>query len=827
MFTLLKLSYKNIFEKKFRCFLIVLSVALSVALIYTILSLSTTITTFYESEQNKSIGNTDLVLSKSKDAINPVFEQFTTDAFKGFDLEYALPVLEGFGYYEKDEVLNPVRFTGMNLNDFNQIYRDDFSNQTISAFKNLVILIGENTSERLKLSSGDVWTLTIGNRPYDFTVYEVHDDYNLLASSTMMESVVIPYETANEIMGLKNHLTSYYISINSDDVSKVERELNEAFPGFDTTKAVSSDDLSQMLTIIQVSLSLMTLSVLIVSCFIIFSSFKIIILERMTFIGTLRSLGSTIKNARKVLLLESIFYGIIGGFFGILLGFGALKLTLTQLLSMSDLEHTKIALVHPGYAFIGLLMAIVLVLGSSFMPIRKISKTSVKELLFSEVRNSKHFSLVRSIFGLILIVFGFYLVKTKVVELQMLFSFIGMILTIVGSALIVPVLVMLLRKPLSLILAPGMGYHSKAASIQLVNDKTLMNNIILLAMGLGIILMINTFSLSVGELVIDIYGKCQSDIVLMYREFDDTYVNKVKDIESVTHVYPTRGLFDLTANDEVVLPILEGIDTAYAKYAWDEFGEIFTPEFNEQFINQRTIIITTLLATKYDLKEGQTLTIHFENKSADYQIIKIVPSIMNNGNMSFIDTNFFVEDSSVSTYQGMYVNTDKPDYVVREMKKISPFAMYPIETLDNMRTMNQEGNASLFNLMKAISVIAMLIGSIGIFNNYIISFFSRRKTTASLRSLGVNKGSMMKLFLSESLIGGLVGAFSGTFIGIILLEIMKLVLMNMNISSTLINYQISEIIFISIAALVLSLIGSMIPAYLNMKRPLVPELKYE
>lgn len=826
MFTLLKLSYKNIFEKKFRCFLIILSVALSVALIYMILSLSTTITDYYESEQTKTIGNTDYILSKTDSDVNPLFNQLEASQWQGLDLDYAIPVINGFGYFEASEVLSPVSLTGMTLNHFNTLYDDQFSKKEQLDFKGQVILIGQRTSDLLNLKSGDLWTITIGNENYDFTVYQVHDDYNVLASSSSMHSMVIPYESYSTILGQSEGVTHYYLGA-SDTSSLSLDDLKEAFPNYSVSQAVSSDDLSQMLQIIQVSLSLMTLSVLIVSCFIIYSSFKIIILERMTFIGTLRSLGSTTKNARKVLLIESIFYGILGSFFGLLLGVGALKLTLSQLLTASDFARGSISLLHPLYALISVVMALCIVLGSSFLPIRKISKTSVKQLLFSEVRNTKEFSVFRSILGVFLIVAGFYLVKTKVVELQMLFSFFGMILTIIGSALIVPSLVYLLRKPLAFILSPGMGYHGKAASKQLVHDKTLINNIILLAMGLGIILMINTFSVSVGELVTDIYGKGQSDIILMYREFDEDYVSAVKDIDSVDHVYPTRGLFDLKANDDISLPILEGIDTDYAKYAWNEFGEIFTPEFNDRFTNQRSIIITSLLATKYDLEEGQTLSIHFESQSVDYEIIKIVPSIMNNGNMSFIDTDNFLKDSGVNTYQGMYVNTENPDTVAKEMKKISPFAMYPIETLDEMRTMNQKGNKSLFNMMKAISIIAMLIGSIGIFNNYIISFFSRRKTTASLRSLGVNKLSMMKLFLSESIIGGLIGACSGTFIGIILLEMMKLVLMNMNISSSLINYQVSEFVFISVAALILSLIGSLIPAYLNLKRPLVPELKYE
>ena len=165
--------------------------------------------------------------------------------------------------------------------------------------------------------------------------------------------------------------------------------------------------------------------------------------------------------------------------------------------------------------------------------------------------------------------------------------------------------------------------------------------------------------------------------------------------------------------------------------------------------------------------------------------------------------------------------------IAQKIKEISPLSMYPIETLEEMETINSESNESLFGLMKAVSLIAMLIGVVGIFNNYVISFMSRRKFLASLRSLGVSKPSLLKLFISESIIGGLIGSVSGIAIGVLLLQMMKLVLINMNISSSLISYQYKEFIFVGVSGLILSLISSILPALMNLKRPIVPELKYE
>lgn len=67
------------------------------------------------------------------------------------------------------------------------------------------------------------------------------------------------------------------------------------------------------------------------SVFIIFSSYKVITLERLPVIGTFRSIGASEKTTTKILLLESLIYGITGGLLSIPLGYGILKLILNGL----------------------------------------------------------------------------------------------------------------------------------------------------------------------------------------------------------------------------------------------------------------------------------------------------------------------------------------------------------------------------------------------------------------------------------------------------------------------------------------------------------------
>ena len=53
------------------------------------------------------------------------------------------------------------------------------------------------------------------------------------------------------------------------------------------------------------------------SVFIIFSSYKVITLDRLPVIDTFRSIGATRKTVSRILLLESLPYGCAGGLLGI------------------------------------------------------------------------------------------------------------------------------------------------------------------------------------------------------------------------------------------------------------------------------------------------------------------------------------------------------------------------------------------------------------------------------------------------------------------------------------------------------------------------------
>ena len=57
--------------------------------------------------------------------------------------------------------------------------------------------------------------------------------------------------------------------------------------------------------------------------------------------------------------------------------------------------------------------------------------------------------------------------------------------------------------------------------------------------------------------------------------------------------------------------------------------------------------------------------------------------------------------------------------------------------------------------MRGFSLLALVIGIFGVFNNLIISFLERQRSIAMLRSIGMSKRQSIKMFFIEALTGGL------------------------------------------------------------------------
>jgi putative ABC transport system permease protein len=155
-------------------------------------------------------------------------------------------------------------------------------------------------------------------------------------------------------------------------------------------------------------------------------------------------------------------------------------------------------------------------------------------------------------------------------------------------------------------------------------------------------------------------------------------------------------------------------------------------------------------------------------------------------------------------YTSRMVTADTADFTVT-----SPTSM--LETI-------QSTMATLTFFLTGIAAISLLVGAIGIANTMFMSVMERTRLIGILKSIGTRNSEIMKLFLTESGIIGLMGGLLGIFLGFIVVGIISNVGFNImgmgrlgtNTSVAIVTPEL--IVFALVFSTVIGIISGLIPA---------------
>ena len=139
---------------------------------------------------------------------------------------------------------------------------------------------------------------------------------------------------------------------------------------------------------------------------------------------------------------------------------------------------------------------------------------------------------------------------------------------------------------------------------------------------------------------------------------------------------------------------------------------------------------------------------------------------------------------------------------------------------------NKEGNAQIMSILSGFSVLAAIIGVIGIINNLFISFIERKRSIAVLRSVGMNKKQVIQMIFLEALYTGLLGAIAGIGAGWIIMNNMPYVIEGMQLPPIVYFVANGLWVYIGVATLV-TIVASISPAFKTSKLNIIEAIKFE
>ncbi len=828
MAIIVKYILKSIAEKKFRTFLILFSVTLSVALFFASVALSGTVQQLFMERMKQFFGNAQILIYPNEKSPTPFYSTKPAERFRSEYRSLAGTVESGAVYKFGLESVN-FNVKGYRLQELQQINPYLLQAQRgLHPFIGKKLIISKATAEKYHLQPGNKINLLIDQTKYRFQIAGIAQNYGLFQEDGRSVTAVAPRETLAGLLNATGKVSLIMIQLNDpNQVGTMIAKLKTVYPHYTVAESVPKEELAQYISMISNPLLIMLNFVLFMSVFIIYTSFKVITRERLPVIGTFRSIGATKRLTDLVLLAESLFYGISGGLAGCGLGLAFLY-AITVMMRPQWLKAVPVALEYSPVQLLGaLLLGVVLALASSCLPIVALSRIPVKEIVLNAIQHRSQPPRRRLAMGLTALALALSLPLVAPQSAAFFLNIAAMVLAVTAVIFLVPFLTAGFTFLFERLLYYLVGNEGVLAAKNLRENQAILNNISLLAIGISSLLLINTLSFTVGKEVLNAWRDFHYDVWL-FMPGDRSQEGLVRSTHGVQGVY---GLYS-EQNIELVgqaakITWLHGANQRqYADYfSFNLAGN--TKATLDQLDRERNILLTRTLKEKLGVALGDVVTLRTKRGNKPYRIIGFFESLVDNGSFAIISERYFKLDMARSTYDSLLIKTSgAPKQVVEALQKKFNQQRPYLETIRDLEQRNLNANQQILLVLQAFSVLAMVIGVFGVFNNLIISFLERRRALAVLRSVGMSQRQMIKMIFLEALSCGAIGGVVGILTGLLLLSLVGKVLQAMNLSLTL-HYDPAQFGYALVAGMVIMLVASVSPGLRSQKLNIMEALKYE
>jgi putative ABC transport system permease protein len=823
---IIKFVLKNIWEKKLRTTLILVSIMLSAALYFATEALADTTKDMFVERMRVYYGTADLIIYPNQDSPSHFLYRNRAEQFAD-DYAYLAGSIETAGNLRINQENLRLFIQGFTLPELQKLNPFVLASEAnLYPFRGKKVILSKQTAEEYGFKLGDYLELELFGSKRKFFVAALAEPVGPFQYDGQNITAVVPLDTLATILGVRGQVYTLYVKA-KDPARKgeLQEKLAAAYPRCQIRETITGREMEEYTKSLTTTFQMMGMVVLFMAVYIIYTSFKVITRERLPMIGTFRSIGATRRMTSWVLLTESLMYGLIGGLLGCVFGLGLLYLIIVAI-RPAFMKTVAVSLQYsPRQLGAAMLLALVISFLSSLAPILKIAKIPVKEIIFNSISKSRKRKRWKPIVGVILIGSALFLPPYIPFHLFLPVSMVLIFASIIGFIYLTPLLTSLFLKVFARIYLHVFGNEGILAAKNLRGNKSVLNNISLLALGISSLLMINTISFSVAKEITDFYRDGHFAIWFWTPRADRTteaLLHRIDGVEGVCGIY-TGNQIEITNRQERI-NLLHGINIhKYTDY-WD-FD--LDPIILAQLDTGRNILITNTLRERLQVQTGDLLTLKTNRGERDYQIIGFFDSLMWNGSFALIAERYLKMDLYKQYYDDLFIKTSKdPDLIAaaiqQRFKRQNPY----ISTLEQMKASDVKNNASILNVMKGFALLALVIGIFGVFNNLIISFLERQRTLAIFRSVGMSRKQSIKVFFIEALTGGVIGGLIGTMSGYILISLSPLILKAVA-SNIPIHHSLSFYLLAIGAGIIITVTASTSPAFKSSKLNIVNAIKYE
>lgn len=830
---ILKYILNNVKERILRTAVMVLSIILSTTLLFVSLAIGDS----YESAQLKMAkgfaGPAVISVSAKPDAAGNMTWISEKDIPEISAIKKKVGFLTTPALYQNDSFFENFDVIATNLEELDEINKPKLlDDATLTDFTGYNIIVTEKFTARYGLKIGDKIALNMTGKDYEFVIKAIAAYDTVFLRKSRGFNALIPKETLAEILNASDG-NSQIMIVPADGVSSKQLKLdlisNMKGEGFSITKVYDEAQVTSEAQQKSLPFYLISFFSLVMSVFIIFSSYKVITMERLPIIGTFRSIGATEKSTTKLLLLESLIYGMMGGLVGIPLGYAVLKLILEGLGESLSLGIEIPMIVKPLNIALSCAVAVLVSLLSAYIPIRKASRLPIKEVVLGTVEEKNTLGKVKLTFGVILFILSILLPQLIDKEQSKLlmavggFSLLGLI---VATIIVIP----LITNTLSFILEHAymklLGNEGKLAARNMRDNKNIHQNVTLLFISLSSVIAICVVSSFAISYLGDAYGGGTLD-GFASGDMSQEFVSEVKGFEGVEELIAIYELNQkITVNNELIGQ-MEGVDDL------DALCSLLNVKFENEKAKQaildtfhmgRNILLNKNYQRQRGINIGDVISLSYSGIAYDYKVLGTFQSRGDNSE-AIIPSEYARGDFGSVNFGRLAYSAADPDAIIAQIRNLFGSKFNWSRTVEEYSKDAVKIISSFMEPMKKLTYFILLLAGVGIINNLLINYLQKRHSMAMYKSIGLSNRQNVKMSIIEGFTSGLIGTAMGMFVSY--MEVRTIFIVAGPKISVMPEYDLGIFIKVGLAGIGITLIGSIVPILKSFKMELVEEIKFE
>lgn len=829
---LLKYIFNNIREHMLRTVVMLLSIVLSTTLLFAALSIGDS----YASAQRKMAvglsGKATLAVS-ARPGANGSEVWISEDEIPQLAyIQNKAGYLTATALFQRGQLYENFDLFAFEIDELNSINKPRLMDGTsLTNFTGNSIVLPEKFTSAYHVKPGDPITLNIGGTLIEFKVAAIAPTDTVFLRQTRGFNALVPKQTLSEILkasdGNSKILLAPAEGIGSDDL---KARLESVLPQdrYLVTKTFDEASITSGAREKSLPFYLVSFFSLVMSVFIIFSSYRVITMERLPVIGTFRSIGATQKATTGILLMESLVYGLAGGLLGIAFGYGVLKMILTGLRESLSIGVEIPIVVAPLNLVAAGFVAIAVSMLSAYIPVRRASKLPVKDVVLGMVEEKTISNRVKLGFGVVLFILSIALPRLGVEKSSNLLMALGglsLLGLIVAAVIIVPLLTDGLSIVLEWIYARIFGNEGKLAARNMRNNKNIQQNVTLLLISLSAVIVISVVITFAVTYVGDVFGGGLDGFA--QGDMDSAFVDSVRHLPGVKNILAIHNLDGMVSADGLVFTRMEAVDDLSSLNAMLNlvYNDPETQKaMEDHFAAGRYVLLSEACMEKRKLLTGDTLHLSYQGQEYEYRIAGSFKSRADNSD-AIIPASYAERDFGSLNYGMLAYQAADPNLVMAQIRNLFRNRYNWSRTVKEFKNDFLGVVDAFLAPMKKLTYFILALAAIGVINNLIINFIQKKHSIAMYKSVGLSNRQNIKMTIIEGLTSGLIGASVGLLVAYLEVDTIFIVA-GPRIS---VQPQFDPTVFIlsGLAGVIITLIGSVVPILKSSEMKLVEEIKFE